>query len=261
MKALICTLSTTGNPVIINSTYDTTESMMAEKESLSDLEDRFNRAANYLQSLAANLDSGQLLGFYGLYKQATVGTCDTGKPSWYQAQAKQKWEAWRCLGDMSKETAMENYISALTKLDRNWEHDSKIGGRAWVAVSSMVNTDEVLSDGDKTLLDWVKENNEDKVRESLLRDAATVNAPDEDNMVPIHWAADRGHIPTIKCLVERGADIDAQDNDGQTALHYAASCGHADVVEYLLAIGAKSLKDHDGLTPKQVADERLAAIL
>ncbi|XP_063981621.1 acyl-CoA-binding domain-containing protein 6 [Diachasmimorpha longicaudata] len=235
--------------------------MMAEKESVDDLEVRFNRAANHLQSLAANLDSGQLLGFYGLYKQATVGLCDTAKPSWYQAQAKQKWEAWRSLGDMGKEEAMEKYISLLTNLDENWEHDAKIGGKAWVAVSSMVNTDDVLSDGDKTLFDWVKEGREDKVRELLLRDSSIINTPDKDNMLPIHWAADRGHIPTIKCLIEKGADINAQDDDGQTALHYAASCGHADVVEYLLSIGAKSLKDHDGLTPKQVADDRLAAIL
>ncbi|XP_011300721.1 acyl-CoA-binding domain-containing protein 6 [Fopius arisanus] len=235
--------------------------MMAKKGSLSDLENRFSRAADHLQSLVASLDSGQLLGFYGLYKQATVGPCDTPKPSWYQAQAKQKWEAWRSLGSMGKAEAMEKYVSALKKLNDNWEDESKIGGRAWVAVSSMVNTDDTLNDGDKTLLDWVKEGNEDKVRETLMRNSSIVNSPDESNMLPIHWAADRGHMLTIKCLIERGADIDAQDNDGQTPLHYAASCGHADVVEYLLSIGAKSLKDHDGLTPKQVADERLAAVL
>lgn len=232
-------------------------------ESYSDtteLEETFSRAANHLQTMVSSLDSGQLLAFYGLFKQATVGVCDTAKPSWYQTQAKYKWEAWKALGDMTKEVAMQNYVSAITKLDPNWEQDARVGSKSWNAVSSLLKTDVEISDAEKTLLDWVKDGNDKRVWEILSTEAKGLNVPDEDGMMPIHWAADRGSLPTIKCLIEHGADVDAQDNDGQTALHYAASCGHAEVVKYLMSIGAKLLQDNDGFSPKDIADQDLVAM-
>lgn len=236
---------------------------MADNELLTttELEDKFSRAANHLQSMIANLDSGQLLGFYGLYKQATCGICDTPKPSWYQTQAKYKWEAWKTLADMSKEVAMEKYINAITKIDPNWEHDAKFNAHSWIAISSLPNTDIELSDADKTFLDWVKEGNEIKLSEILSINQIDINVPGEDGMTAIHWAADRGYVPIIKCLVENGADINAQDDSGQTPLHYAASCSHKEAVEYLLSVAAKSLKDNDGYTPKDIADQSIQAML
>ncbi|XP_043278810.1 acyl-CoA-binding domain-containing protein 6 [Venturia canescens] len=227
----------------------------SEMNETSELEETFSRASNHLQTLVAELDTGQLLGFYGLYKQATVGKCDTPRPNWYQTQAKHKWEAWKNLGEMSKETAMENYVRAVGKLDPTWEQNSKAGTRSWVAVSTMPNMDEELEDSDKTLLDWVKDGNEDKVFEALSINSSGLNDSDENGMMPIHWAADRGQVGTLKRLVEAGADLNAQDLNGQTALHYAASCAHVEVVQYLLSLGAKSLQDNDGLTPKDVASE------
>ncbi|KAK0168950.1 hypothetical protein PV327_002706 [Microctonus hyperodae] len=235
--------------------------MANNSSTTQDIEEIFSHAANHLQSLISTLDSGQLLAFYGLYKQATVGVCDIPRPSWYQTQAKHKWEAWKALGDMSKQTAMENYISAITKLDPDWEQTPTTGIRSWIAVSCLPNTDSALSDSEKILLDWIKEGNEKKVWDILSIDASCINIPDEDGMMPIHWAADRGYVEILKCLIENGADINAQDDDGQTALHYAASCGHRDVVEYLLSVGVKLLKDNEGLTPKDIADENIIAML
>ncbi|XP_015511397.1 acyl-CoA-binding domain-containing protein 6 [Neodiprion pinetum] len=236
---------------------------MANSESadISQLDKTFDRAADHLQSLASQLDSGQLLGFYGLYKQATVGPCDTPRPSWYQTQAKHKWEAWKALGDMGKEVAMGSYIRAVGKLDPTWEKDARLGSQAWVTVSRLPNTDVELRDIDKTLLDWVKDGDEEKVRDIIARDRKSINVSDDSGMLPIHWASDRGYMPTIKCLVENGAEVNARDNEGQTALHYAASCGHAEVVKYLLSVGAQCVKDNDGMTPKDVADEQIAALL
>ncbi|XP_012268532.1 acyl-CoA-binding domain-containing protein 6 [Athalia rosae] len=233
----------------------------AEDKEISDLDETFERAADHLQSLASQLDSGQLLGFYGLYKQATVGPCDTPRPSWYQTQAKHKWEAWKALGDMSKEVAMGSYIRAVGKLDPTWEKDARLGSQAWVAVSRLPNTDVELRDIDKTLLDWVKDGDADKVKDFISKDPKSINISDDCGMLPIHWASDRGNMPTIKCLAENGADLNARDSDGQTALHYAASCGHAEVVKYLLFLGAECVKDNDGMTPKDVADEQIAALL
>ncbi|XP_051160205.1 acyl-CoA-binding domain-containing protein 6-like [Leptopilina boulardi] len=221
----------------------------------SDLEETFDKAARHLQSLVSQLDSGQLLGFYGLYKQATCGSCDTPKPSWYQMQAKHKWEAWQSLGEMSREVAMASYIRAVGKIDPDWEEKSNDNSQAWVAVSRLPNTDEELRDIDKTFFDWVKDGNEVKVAEILSQNSKCILQDDENGMYPLHWAADRGHVPTIKCLVEAGADINVKDQDGQTPLHYVASCGHIEACKYLLSKGAENLQDNDGLTPKEIADE------
>ncbi|XP_015588660.1 acyl-CoA-binding domain-containing protein 6 [Cephus cinctus] len=236
---------------------------MAECEDteVTDLEETFTKAASHLQSLAARLDSGQLLGFYALYKQATEGSCESPRPNWYQTQAKHKWEAWKSLGDMSREIAMGSYIRAVGKLDPTWEQDARAESQAWVAVSRLPNTDAELRDIDKTILDWVKDGDVGMVQEALSRDPACVSRSDQDGMLPIHWAADRGHVPTLKCLVERGADVDAQDGGGQTPLHFAASCGHIEAVRYLLSVGATFIADNEGLTPRHIADDEVAAVL
>ncbi|XP_033214223.1 acyl-CoA-binding domain-containing protein 6-like [Belonocnema kinseyi] len=232
---------------------------MAEGDSFksTDLEETFDRAARHLQTLVPDLDSGQLLGFYGLYKQATCGSCDVPRPNWYQMQAKHKWESWKSLGEMSREVAMASYIRAVGKLDPTWEEDTKGDSQAWVAVSRLPNTDTELRDIDKTFLDWVKDGSEEKVLDFLTQDSTILSQADDCGMLPLHWAADRGHVPTIKCLVEAGADINAKDGEGQTPLHYVSSCGHAEALKYLLSKGAESLEDNDGMTPKDVADEHL----
>lgn len=227
---------------------------------VSDLEETFNKAASHLQSLVSQLDEGQLLGFYGLYKQATCGPCDIPAPSWYQLQAKHKWQAWNSLGDMSKEVAMGSYIRAVGKLDPDWEKDTRSSSKAWVVVSRLPNTDTELKDIDKTLLDWVKDSNQEKVEIFLSRNKKDITVKDENGMLPIHWAADRGDVDILTCLVEAGSDVNALDEEGQTPLHYAASCGHKEVVKYLLSKKARLVEDENGMSPKDVADEALLSM-
>lgn len=232
--------------------------------SVTDLEETFNRATKYLQTLVSELDSGQLLTFYGLYKQATVGPCDIPRPNWYQIQAKHKWEAWKNLGDMSCETAMENYIHALAIINPSWdEEEAKAeNSQKWIVFSKLSYGSVELNDEDKTFLDWIKEGNEAKVREFLSGEPALVNKPDEEGMHPIHWAADRGYLEILDYLIKSGANVNSRDQYGQTALHYVVSCDHVDAVKYLLSIGAQSnIADNDGMTPKEIANEQIAALL
>ncbi|XP_043594765.1 acyl-CoA-binding domain-containing protein 6 [Bombus pyrosoma] len=225
------------------------------------LEKTFNKATVYLQSLASELNSTELLKFYALYKQATIGPCNISKPNWYQMQARQKWEAWKNLNDMSCDDAMNNYVLELSKLNPNWEQDVQSESNNWVAISRLINMEDEISDTDKTFLDWVKEGHYEKVQELLNKEPKHANLTDSEGLLPIHWAADRGHLRIIEQLIKKGASVNSQDEDGQTPLHYAASCGHLDVVNYLLSIGAESIKDNNGMTPKDIADEHLKHIL
>lgn len=236
-----------------------------DSESLTDLEETFNRASNCLQTLMSELESDELLAFYGLYKQATVGPCDIPRPKWYQVQAKHKWEAWKNLGDMSRETAMANYIQGIRRLDPTWDQEHvKAESQKWTVFSKMSNGngEEELNDEDKTFLDWIKEGNEAKVREFLSNEPALVNKPDEEGMHPIHWAADRGYLGILEYLIKNGANMNSRDQSGQTPLHYVVSCDHVDAVEYLVSIGAQTnVADNDGVTPKEIANEQIAALL
>lgn len=54
---------------------------------------------------------------YGLYKQATVGDCNTPKPSALDFVGKSKWNAWNSNQGISKLSAMKMYISKAVEID------------------------------------------------------------------------------------------------------------------------------------------------
>ncbi|KAG1461775.1 hypothetical protein G6F56_005654 [Rhizopus delemar] len=69
-------------------------------------------------------------------------------------------------------------------------------------------------------------------------------------LTPLHFAASRGHLETVKYLVDDySATIDAKDREGETALLKAAYNGHFPVVQYLVSKNANiHSKDKDGWT-------------
>lgn len=226
--------------------------------SVGELESSFNKAALHLQSLAATLPSDKLLYFYARYKQAGEGSCNTPKPGFFDFKGKQKWDAWKSLGDMSKETAMREYISAMAEIDPEWELKVEGGGgkqpgSSWVRVSSLQQEVDDVNEEDKNPFDWVKENNINRIR-SL--DRKSLEEKDDNGMNLLHWAADRGYLEVTKCLLELMINVNEQDADGQTALHYAASCGHAEIIQLLLNHGADlAIQDSDGMLAEDCADD------
>ena len=44
-------------------------------------------------------------------------------------------------------------------------------------------------------------------------------------MSPLHWAADEGHVDTVKSLIEKGADVNCKDNDEVSECDCATDCG------------------------------------
>lgn len=80
-------------------------------------EEVFNSAVSVVRSLPKDgpiKPSNEVrLKFYAYFKQATHGPNDTPKPRFYQIAEAYKWDAWKQLGDMSKEDAMLSYIQEL----------------------------------------------------------------------------------------------------------------------------------------------------
>nr|XP_044997692.1 acyl-CoA-binding domain-containing protein 6 isoform X4 [Jaculus jaculus] len=188
----------------------------------------FEKAAEHLQGLVHVASREQLLYLYARYKQVKIGKCNTPKPGFFDFEGKQKWEAWKALGDSSPQQAMQEYIATVKKLDPAWnpqtpekkgkETNSGLGGPV---VSSLYH-EETIREEDKNIFDYCRENNIDHITKAIKSQNVEVNIKDEE------------------------------DNEGQTALHYAAACEFLDIVELLLQSGADpTLRDQDGCMPEE----------
>ncbi|KAK5168316.1 putative ankyrin-repeat protein [Saxophila tyrrhenica] len=90
-----------------------------------------------------------------------------------------------------------------------------------------------------------------KVESLLHADKRLANRPDDDERLPLHWAASYNRISIVELLSDqKGFDIDARDGAGWTALMMAASLKDGDeLVDLLLAKSADvSEKTNNGQT-------------
>nr|CAB3219679.1 acyl-CoA-binding domain-containing protein 5 [Phallusia mammillata] len=87
---------------------------------MADVQTKFKAALDVIQSLPKDGPyrpaPNMLLMFYAYYKQATEGPCNKPKPWSFDVINKAKWDAWNKLGNMTQETAMDNYVKELTKV-------------------------------------------------------------------------------------------------------------------------------------------------
>ena len=87
--------------------------MSGKKLSKTELEQEFEVAALAIKNSDPNAPkrptNEEKLKFYGLYKQATGGNCDTAQPWALYVEERAKWNAWNANKGMTKETAMTKY--------------------------------------------------------------------------------------------------------------------------------------------------------
>lgn len=76
----------------------------------------------------------------------------------------------------------------------------------------------------------------------------------DGKFTPLHIAAAKDALETVRHLVEEGSDIDGRDKKDRTPLHLAASTGRLHVVKYLVEKGCKvNLQCSYGYTPIHLA--------
>ncbi|XP_003219917.2 acyl-CoA-binding domain-containing protein 6 [Anolis carolinensis] len=236
----------------------------SESPSPPGLAEQFERAAERVPGLVAVASKEQLLALYARYKQVKCGSCNTPKPGFFDFEGKQKWEAWKALGDTSTEQAMRDYVATVKKLDPAWnpqitEKKGKEGkgGFGGPVVSSLYQ-EETIREEDKNIFDYCRENNIDHVTKAIRSKKVDVNTKDEKGRALLHWACDRGHKELASVLLQHTANVNSQDDEGQTPLHYASTCEFSDIVELLLKSGADpTLRDIEGYLPEEVTDCRV----
>ena len=77
---------------------------------------KFTEAVEKVKTLSERPDDLTLLKLYGLYKQATVGNCNTPQPWAVQAVARTKWDAWNSHSGKSKQIVEAEYIQLVERL-------------------------------------------------------------------------------------------------------------------------------------------------
>ncbi|XP_076758103.1 acyl-CoA binding protein 1 [Xylocopa sonorina] len=80
------------------------------------LDENFKKAAEEVKQLSAPASDADLLILYSLYKQATVGDCNTSRPGMLDLKGKAKWDAWNGKKGMSQDAAKEQYIQKVEEL-------------------------------------------------------------------------------------------------------------------------------------------------
>uniref|UniRef100_A0A8C6ZZC6 Acyl-CoA-binding domain-containing protein 6 n=1 Tax=Nothoprocta perdicaria TaxID=30464 RepID=A0A8C6ZZC6_NOTPE len=183
----------------------------------------FEQAAARLPALLPAATKEQLLYLYARYKQVKFGTCNTPKPSFFDFEGKQKWEAWKALGDFSPHQAMQEYVATVKKLDPSWNPQitEKRGKECKTAfggpVVSSLYQEETIREEDKNIFDYCRENNVDYVTKAIRSKSVDVNVADEEGRALLHWACDRGHKELVSVLLQHSADVNRQVRNGSAA--------------------------------------------
>ena len=91
---------------------------------------------------------------------------------------------------------------------------------------------------DAILLEASENGNLDDVRKAL-EDGANVSVIDGRGMMPIHWAALRGHEQIVRALVDSNANVNSTNSAEWTPIMHASLEGHIGIVKLLLQKGAE----------------------
>ncbi|KAA8531596.1 hypothetical protein F0562_006305 [Nyssa sinensis] len=98
----------------------------------TELEKRFGAAMVFVGSKSnadriSNLGNDTKMQLYGLHRVAVDGTCSEPQPMALKVSARAKWNAWQRLGNMSRDMAMEQYVTLLSRSIPGWMEDDTGG--------------------------------------------------------------------------------------------------------------------------------------
>lgn len=80
------------------------------------IQQQFADAQEKVKTLTQRPSNEELLDLYALFKQATDGDNNTGKPGMFDMKGQFKWKAWKDKSGMSKDAAMQAYINLVDKM-------------------------------------------------------------------------------------------------------------------------------------------------
>ncbi|KAG6412767.1 hypothetical protein SASPL_125454 [Salvia splendens] len=209
-------------------------------------------------------------------------------------------QAWKKLGAMPPEEAMEKYIDVVSELYPTWasclashkkrdesNSDTSMGGAGGGPMGPVFSTfayeeesgSDLWSSLSKLVLAadkppgirwslrklddfhaFAREGDEVNLLKCIEIDAP-LNLKDSEGRTPLHWAVDRGHLNITALLLNKNADVNAKDGEGLTPLHYAAGCERTAIAELLVKHGADiEVRDNEGNAPRDLCGSRWSGL-
>jgi len=82
--------------------------------------EQFERAAERSKQFTKRPTNEELLQLYALYKQATEGDASGERPGGFDFKAIAKFDAWEELKGKPREQAMQDYVTLVEKLEKQY---------------------------------------------------------------------------------------------------------------------------------------------
>lgn len=73
-----------------------------------------------------DIEESEIKKLYGLYKQSTIGNCNTSRPSFWNPMKQAKWDAWNDFRNVSQDQAKEDYIKLVEFLSIKYSISTKL---------------------------------------------------------------------------------------------------------------------------------------
>jgi hypothetical protein len=106
----------------------------------------------------------------------------------------------------------------------------------------------------ETVVERAKNGDLAAVKSILTQDPSKLNATDEDNYTPLHWACMRAHWDVVEYLIEKGADLNVIGGDGGAPLNWAAHHDNVKIIKLMIAKGSKlNVQNQWGMTELHTA--------
>ena len=106
----------------------------------------------------------------------------------------------------------------------------------------------------ETIFTAAKEGDLEAVKMILEGDPSQLNALDEENYTPLHWACIRAHWDVARYLIAQGHSLNVQGGDGGSPLNWAAHHDNVDIIKLMIEKGAKlNVQNQWGMTELHTA--------